>query len=286
MFTNSFVIGICIVIWRNLIFSIIIVRRRGGGGFSKGRNRVKVYGRQKAEVLGPTLNTENAQTIALESGFYTLPEAARLLRRNRRMLGRWIRKEEGKDPVIITDFDRINKIYVISFLDLMELRFVSYFREKGVSLQAIRSAARILRNESGKRHPFIAMRNKFITDGRRIFLQAAAEVGDRKTIDIIYRQYVIFEIIEDSLLKGVEFDPKTSLPQKWHPDSDKFPNVFVSPYCAFGQPVVGGVPTAALMRSYRAEGTIEKVAEWYEIPHSAVDEAIKFEEELERESLH
>lgn len=237
-------------------------------------------------MQGLTPSMLNDQTIALDSGFYTLREAGRLLRLNPRMLGRWLRKEEGKPPLIMTDFERINNIYVISFLDLMELRFISYFRKIGIPLQIIREAAKILREESGERHPFIAKGNLFYTDGKRIFLHAAKEFNDEKTIDIVNRQYLMYEVIKGSLLNGVVFDPKTSLPNKWYPDKKNFPDIFVSPYYAFGQPVIEGVPTATLMRNFQAEGVVERVADWYEVSVYAVKEAIRFEVEWGSENLH
>lgn len=231
------------------------------------------------------MNAVQEQHIPLESGFYTLREASRLLRRNVNALSRWIREESKKEPVVASDFERMGNLYVISFLDLMELRFVSYFRKAGVSLQVLRAAAKILREESKQRHPFIIKGSKFFTDGHNIFLQAAEELSDYKTINILKKQYEMFDIIKPSLLDGVCFDPDTNLPNKWHPDKRNYPNIFVSPYHAFGQPVVNGiVPTAAIMRNFEAGDTTDRLADWFDLPVESVEEAIRFELES-REDL-
>ncbi|HEV2100295.1 MAG TPA: hypothetical protein VGR45_15420 [Stellaceae bacterium] len=61
-------------------------------------------------------------TDPLLQGFYTGPEAARLLRiRNPQRIYRWLGRE---NPVIARDFEPVDGSQELSFWDLFEVRFV------------------------------------------------------------------------------------------------------------------------------------------------------------------
>jgi uncharacterized protein (DUF433 family) len=63
---------------------------------------------------------------------------------------------------------------------------------------------------------------------------------------------------------------------------DRRRQVVLDPARAFGQPIVDreGVPTATLAESYEAEGSIERVAGWFEISVASVRDAVEFEQQL------
>jgi len=208
-------------------------------------------------------------------GFYTVSEAARLLRiGDKQRIYRWI----GRDnPVIIRDYDPVDGSQELSFWDLFEVRFVETFRLQGFSLQYLRKVATKARIELKTDHPFALSDARYMTDRKRIFRTTAEETGE-KTHDVLSGQYEMYEAIERILAKGVEFNPRTLLVEEWVPVAE-CPNVIINPRYAFGQPVVGSkkVPTAALYRLFKAEGRIEKVASWYEISTEDAEEAIEFE---------
>ena len=58
--------------------------------------------------------------------------------------------------------------------------------------------------------------------------------------------------------------------------------VVIDPTRSFGQPIVntGGVPTAVIFRSFRAEDSVARVAAWYDIHERDVRDAIEFEKRL------
>jgi uncharacterized protein (DUF433 family) len=91
----------------------------------------------------------------------------------------------------------------------------------------------------------------------------------------------MYDVIEQILAKGVEFNPKSLLAEEWPPIAD-CPRVIINPRYAYGQPVVGEkkIPTSALYRLWKAEGRIEKVAAWYGIKTAEAQEAIEFEVRL------
>ena len=98
--------------------------------------------------------------------------------------------------------------------------------------------------------------------------------------------WAFHEIIVQSLLDGVRFDPQGTA-KRWHPRPSTAPKIVLDPMIAFGQPALedNGVPTQALYNAFRAEGeTYESVAVWYDVPTEQVQEAVRFEVDLARAS--
>lgn len=218
-------------------------------------------------------------------GFYTVSEAARLLKIDSepRIRG-WLRGYGGEaGPVIERQYPLRNGIDEIGFYDLMEIRFIEYFRRQKISLQSIRKAAAAARAELAHQHPFALSNVKFVTDRKRIFHLTAEETKDTKLRDIVTGQYAMYDVIEAFLAKGIEFDPGSGLAESWRPDPETFPDIILDPKRAHGLPVLAkhGVPTSALFGLWRAEGQdYEAVSEWYEVPLSAVEQAIEYELDL------
>ena len=214
-------------------------------------------------------------------GFYTVGDAARLLKiENRRRIARWLESARNTAPVIRRDYQPIEGSQELSFWDLIEVRFVEHFRAQGVSLQFLRKVAVKAREEFGTSHPFALSDVAFLTDRRRIFVQLAQEDKEEKsTRDVLSGQYEMYNAIEALLAKGIGFHPITKLADEWKPLENGCPNVVVNPRFAYGQPVIGAekVPTAAIFRTWKAEGDRDRVAHWYGIDRAAVDEAIEFE---------
>lgn len=134
----------------------------------------------------------------LLAGFFTMKDAARLLKMNntnriRGWVVGWGSSQAG--PIIKRDFDGP----VISFLDLMEIRFIDHFRKQQVTMPTIRRAAERLRLEWKVNHPLACQNSaKYLTDRRKIFAQAAEAEGDKRTWDLATNQYEIWEAIEAS----------------------------------------------------------------------------------------
>lgn len=212
-------------------------------------------------------------------GFYSATEAARFLRmRSALSIRHWVFGHGKYDPVIARQYhDSRNEI---GFYDLLEVRFIDYFRRNNVSLQSIRRAAVAARRELRQAHPFATSTTKFVTDRRQIFLLVAEELRDTHLVELTSGQLAFYDIVEQSLAKGIEFDPNTDLAKVWRPDPNRFPNILMSPKYAFGHPVVArsSVPTRVLFETYRAEdNSVAAAADWYQVAEDLVKEAIEFE---------
>ena len=79
-------------------------------------------------------------------GFYNRAEAARLLKVHPARLNRWVHgytyktREESKHierrkgPVVLVDLPTVDSTIALSFVELMELRIVKSFIDRGISL--------------------------------------------------------------------------------------------------------------------------------------------------------
>lgn len=223
-----------------------------------------------------------AEADPLAGGFYTVREAARLLNiRNPQKITAWLKgRGGGGTPVIRRQYPPIERVQELGFWDLLEARFVNHFREQGVSLQALRKAAETARAEFNQDHPFATSNVKFLTDRREVFLKTAKDLKDAQLLNLVTKQFAMYEVLEEVLAKGVEFDPVSGLAARWTPKPKEFPEIVVDPLVAYGQPALDrvGVPTDVLYTAWRAEdGDLRKVADWYEVDEDLVRQAVEFE---------
>lgn len=223
----------------------------------------------------------NASVPDVSGGFYTVAEAARLLGLSSgQRITRWlVPTAKGAEPVVLRDYQRVGKEHELSFLDLMEIRFIEHFRQVRISLQSLRVAAKTARAELGVTHPFATSSVKFQTDRKAIFLETAKATGDKQLLNLMTKQIAIYEVIESSFARDLVFG-MDGVAAEWRPAPAAAPNVIVSPRFAFGRPVVGNrrVPTSALFRSWLSnENDIGVVSDWFEVEPEAVEEAVRFE---------
>lgn len=174
------------------------------------------------------------------------------------------------------DIQAMDGHIALTFLDLMEIRFIVAFRQHRVSWPAIREAAELACEMFEDGHPFT--RRRFRTDGRRIF-QQIEEAGAVKLFDMNRRSWVFNEIVSPSLYNGVEF--ANDQIARWFPAYPR-KSIVIDPKIAFGRPTVtrGEVPTDILTATAKAEGSVEMAARWYNVSPSAVRAAVAFEERL------
>jgi uncharacterized protein (DUF433 family) len=228
---------------------------------------------------------------ALATGFYTVPEAARLIRVGsaRRIYG-WLRGYPDRDigPLLNRDYQPVGDEEEVSFLDLMEIRFVMFFREKGVKIASLRKASDTLRKDFSTEHPFALSKVLLRADKADVYVvevlqKSAIEAGDVRLRSLVTNNYVMEEIIRQSILPGVEFDTSTSLAKAWKPIPDSFPDIIVNPRRAFGQPTISaGVPTGTLYGAWKTEHeNADIVADWFGVSAREVMDAIRFEQTLD-----
>lgn len=229
-------------------------------------------------------NSQQMNIAPIGVGFYTVPDAARLLRVPASSIRRWLggysyKYKNGTKqsaPLWVPDLLNCDNELELSFRDLIELRFVNGFVVAGIGLLTIRHCLDYARDLVSDQRPFSTQR--FQTDGRTIFLDSVQNNGESELLDLKKRQYAIKEAIERTFK---DLDIEDNAVARWRPFKGK-DSIVIDPRRAFGQPIAAayGVPTIALADAVKAEGSIDRVARLYEVSISVVKDAVNFEKTL------
>jgi uncharacterized protein (DUF433 family) len=231
--------------------------------------------------------------VPLGVGIYTRAEAARLLRLTPQRLSRWVRgytywlksgdrpRRTRQPPVVRTDLPRIDGAVSLSFLELMELRVVKGFVEKGVPLQRVRSAARRIGGLFHNSHPFADRR--VFTDHQHIFVAPSASESEPDLLQVSGRGATL-QLIAGSLLdryvEEMDFDDTTSLAHRWFPLGRDVP-IVLDPRIAFGAPVIAGTRIRTdILALYASRNPAPTVARAFELSPAHLRAAIDFETQL------
>jgi uncharacterized protein (DUF433 family) len=217
------------------------------------------------------------------NGIYTVPDAAKLARIPQARIRRWIRgyhfrtsgELRSSPPIVPPFYEPVEGHFAISFLDLVELRFVNAFLEHGVSWTYLRDAYQKAIDLVGRPRPFSTKR--FKTDGRGILTEIMAKGNIRSVLDVGAGQLGFWPIIAP-FYRELEFDRDEV--SRWWPGANR--NVVIDPERSFGKPIVAreGIPTRILYKAYIAEGSLESVASWYGVRKGSVKAAVDFEVRL------
>jgi uncharacterized protein (DUF433 family) len=213
-------------------------------------------------------------------GIYTVPEAARLTRVSAANIYNWLyggsvaSSKKRSHPTLAHQYAPIDNIANVSFNDLIQIRFVSFFRESGISLQAIRKAVNNATALLRTTHPLC--NSSFKTDGVNLLAEVYETTGDINLVELHSMQQVFREII-NPFLTTLDYD-HGQVSRWWHAMGDR--KVVLDPGCNYGMPTIAecGYPTAALFEAFKANGSsAATVADWFEIAVSDVEEAVEFE---------
>ena len=225
-----------------------------------------------------------ADIVPIGIGYYTIPEASRLLSIPSINIRRWLggysfrkgTRVHHMDPLWEPQLPKLNGHIELGFRDLIELRFVQAFIEAGLNLLTIRNCLNYARECVDDPHPFSTRR--FQTDGKTIFLDSAERAEDNQLLDLKKRQYVIKRVIERSFK---DLDIENDAVSRWRPFKGKS-SIVIDPERAFGQPMVAkyGVPTVVLSQAVLAEGSVSTVARLYEVSVSVIRDAVAYEKSL------
>jgi uncharacterized protein (DUF433 family) len=222
---------------------------------------------------------------ATEGGLYTVQMAARVLAAKPEKVRSWVEgyRHSGADAILKKDVPRVGGKTVLTFLELIETAFVRHFRAIGYSAQTIRKVAEKLRQRHCIDHPF-AMEKRFKADGREIFEEVVTDKGEKRLVSL-NDSFMIVPAIEPTLFDQVFYVgdiAREFIPLVNHP------RVVMNPTISFGRPALKdlGIPTERLYDAYRAEGGEVEAADEFGITTADILEAVRFETELERRTLH
>lgn len=219
------------------------------------------------------------RTEHLSRGIFSIPMAARLLDVPEQNLRGWVRGYSGSSrPLIPTEYQPISHKHALSFVNLIEARFIGAFAKLGVNVHSIRAMAEEAKRVLSHEHPF-ATKMIFKTDGRSIFMQESTSIENQKLYDLKRKNFAFKEILEKEFKRDVIYGD-AGIAEAWYPRKELAPRVIVNPKISFGQPAMddSGIPTEAIYDAFLAEGRdYYGVARWFDIGVERVKEAVQFE---------
>lgn len=186
---------------------------------------------------------------------YSIPEAASFVRKPTSTARRWslgnVRKRHGQtrrdDPLITVDGDPHGPI-PLSFLNLLELRFLAAYRSR-VPLQSIRRALDFSAAELGVARPLLTL--EFQTQGKSLFLRFASEGDDAYLLNASQQGQLAWPAALDEFISNVDYDDREQAAFRWWPLGREEP-VIVNTLLNGGLPstAVTGVRTKAIAQQY------------------------------------
>ncbi len=234
-------------------------------------------------LAGARRNRMTTMDELLGLGLYTVSEASHLTKVSAGRIRRWVKgysfttpsgQTHWSPPVWHPEIEDSGEA-LLTFKDLIEIRFVNAFLENGIRWPVIRRSAERARSEFKTSHPFSTRRVLML--GSRLF--SAVEQGERRALlNLADGQYGLKRIIEP-LLHGVVF--RNDEPEMWWPMGERR-RVVIDPQRSFGRPIdnKSSIPTRVLNAAFRAEKSFKRVANWYGADPQSVKFAVQFEASL------
>lgn len=216
-------------------------------------------------------------------GVYSLTEAARLTRIPTKRIRRWLEGysyvQKGRrmrsPPIVTSTIGRYAGALSLTFTDLIEVRFLDHFLDKGLSWKTIRVAAERAKDLLELSHPFSS--GAFRTDGKDILAHVARDTGEPQLLNLVKNQWELERVVRPMLYAGLEFDDLNN-PALWWP-LGLGKEVVVDPRRSFGAPIVhdGSVRTKILSDAAYADRSQRFAAKMYGVSPRAVRYAVLFE---------
>lgn len=209
--------------------------------------------------------------LASAGGFSTV-EAARLIGRSPKDIAKWMK---GKKPLLLPDYEPLNRRLLLSFDALVEARAIGHFLGQGFDPTRLRRLLTTIRERSGVRHP-LARDQTTVTDGFRLI-----EANNDTLINLVNDVYMEPRLMKPALKGFVAFEGGRAA--YLVPEPERAPLVRVDPHHAFGRPIIFDcgrvVTTLALADSAEDEG-VEVAADWFGVSPAAAMQALEFERHL------
>jgi len=222
-------------------------------------------------------------------GIYTVPEAALLSGVRAQRLRRWLAGYEYESPT--GDRRKSAALWarelpplddgqlMLSFRDLVEAKWIHFFRDQHVSWQEIRDVAARAAEELNDTHPFSTGRFAAIVKGKKAQPKALiAQQLPGRMREVLSDQYNLDRVMTP-FVRQLEF--RNDRLVRWFPLHGSR-RVLLDPQVRFGAPIVkSGVPTEILWRNHHfGRATYRALARWWDIPEAEVKDAVRWESNL------
>lgn len=207
---------------------------------------------------------------------YTYAEAARYAGTNVSNVRRWFRNP-SKRGAVLSPFPDAG----LSYLQLVEVRFVATMRSRGYKLDELRRARAFVSKALAVQHPFATL--KFKTGGPSLFMEYMQDIEGLPDYDVLFVPAKDGQMAMVDMLEGViqELDYDHEIAVRWYPRGRERP-IVIDPRMSFGRPTVAGtgIPTTVLYHRYHAGDSKAFLADDFRLSVEQVDAGIAFEESL------
>jgi hypothetical protein len=200
---------------------------------------------------------------------YSIPEAASFIRRPSSTVRRWslgnTRKQHGErtrdEPLIVTDGLTYSSV-PLSFLNLLELRFLGVYRSR-MPLQSIRRALEYAGDELKIDRPLLSL--EFKVRGKELFLKFATGGGDGYLVNASRRGQIqiAWPASADEFIGTLDYDEREHSAFRWWPLGRQEPVIIDTT-------LNGGIPSTALS-GVRTNAIAVHHGEGLELPEIADD---------------
>jgi len=214
---------------------------------------------------------------ARDTGIYSIPEAARYAKMHPNSLRNWFAGGSDRAPLRETEINSPD-FKAISFLDLIEAVAIRSFRlDYKVSFQKIREAVKNAKEKYKIEHPFAHKEHRTVLLGNdlHIFLPEDSDNPVQLTGKMVGQKSM--KPCIEAYMKDLEFNVE-GMAQLYTAFRYKNQEVILTPKFHFGEPAIreNGYTAETLYRAAVAEGSLERVAELYEVSVDAVETAYRY----------
>jgi len=212
----------------------------------------------------------------LETEFYTVVEAARLLRVPPSTLTWWLEGRGKYLPVIRPERTGSKNV---TWGEFVEAGYLHEYRQKAVPLPELRHVVDKLRDAFGVPYP-LAHFKPFVGEGRRLVLEIENESelpNEYRLVVAVASGELMLTSPAESFLERVEFSADDEQWAERLRPAGKSSPVVIDPAQSFGAPTVRGIRTETFVELVEAGEPIDVVAADFGVEPSEVRAAVSYE---------
>lgn len=167
----------------------------------------------------------------------------------------------------------------LSFTNIIEAHMLRVIRTiHNIPLDKVRLALDYISNQFDTKHPLAI--KQFSTDGVDLFIEELEHL-----INVSRSGKLTMKKVFTNLLTRVEWD-NHNFATRLYPEINNINDnkiLTIDPYVSFGKPTITGtgVPTKIIVELYDAGDSLEDIAEDYDCQINQIEEAIRFESQLQ-----
>jgi len=198
---------------------------------------------------------------------YTVVDAARYSGTHPNTVARWHYDQHAVLP-------GHEKKTPLSYLELVEVAFVAFFRQLKVPMKRIKSAREYIKTRFTVEYPMAHY--KFKTEGFHVlmdFEQIEPSGFDRFIVADAHGQMAWQSMMDKKL---AEFDYEKDLALTWHVAGRQSP-IVLDPRVAFGAPVIRGIPTWVIKGRHEADEPVTEICQDFALTQEEILEGLRFE---------